>query len=79
MCVSLYSVAYHIGPVHIARVVPEQYRYVGSAVYVPEQVQCELGLYLCRREVALPIGHHKLCDRKRQSIYLFMVNSLCKY
>ena len=23
-----------LGPVHIARVVPEQYRYVGSAVYV---------------------------------------------
>ena len=52
---------------------------VPAQLFVPEQVQCERGLYLCRREVALPIGHHKLCDRKWPSIYLFIVNSLCKY
>ena len=45
-----------INRVHIA-LVPAQ-------LVVPEQAQCERGLYLCRREVALPIGHHKLCARK---------------
>ena len=52
---------------------------VPAQLFVPEQVQCERGLYLCRREVAMPIGHHKLCDRKWQSIYLFIVNSVRKY
>ena len=37
---------------------------VPAQLVVPEQVQCERGLYLCRREVALPVGHHKLCACK---------------
>ena len=56
---------------------------VPAQLVVPEQAQCERARlyrpYLCRREVAQPIGHHQLCARKWQSIYLFIVNSFCKY
>ena len=47
---------------------------VPAQLVVSEQAQCERGLYLCRWEVALPIGHHKLCARKWQSIqhYIYL-------
>ena len=40
-----------------SRTCPREMDQCSGISFVPEQAQCERGLYFCRRGIALPIGH----------------------